>query len=275
MPAEFGGLGLILSRPRAPGPARGRRARHRARREHAPGLDRRRQDPARPRRRLAGVRAPGGGRRRGVRLRAERGRQRPRAVRLDDRGPAEARRLVPYIGTKIFTSLSPAWTRLGTFGLDTTSPDAPKIVYGFVDRAAAASRSREDWDTLGMRATQSNTTVLDGALAPPTAWCAASRPAPTPTRSSSRSSRTSRCCSPPSTPASAHRARRAGGRVRAPPDEPEERRPPLRERPGHPLARRRPPRSTRTRSFPSSMRSPATSTRSPTTARSGSRSWWG
>lgn len=33
-----------------------------------------------------------------------------------------------FTGTKIFTSLSPAWTRLGLFGLDTTSPDAPKLV---------------------------------------------------------------------------------------------------------------------------------------------------
>ena len=72
-----------------------------------------------------------------------------------------------YHGTKIFTSLSPAWTRLGTMGLDTTSADAPKIVYGFVDRTGGGFQIREDWDTLGMRATQSNTTVLDGAFARP------------------------------------------------------------------------------------------------------------
>lgn len=70
-----------------------------------------------------------------------------------------------FHGTKIFTSLSPAWTRLGTMGLDTASEDAPKIVYGFLDRAAGGFEIREDWDTLGMRATQSNTTVLDGARA--------------------------------------------------------------------------------------------------------------
>lgn len=72
-----------------------------------------------------------------------------------------------YVGRKIFTSLSPVWTRLGTMGLDSTSPDAPKIVYGFLERAAGGSEIREDWDTLGMRATQSNTTVLDGAHARP------------------------------------------------------------------------------------------------------------
>ncbi len=71
-----------------------------------------------------------------------------------------------YAGTKIFTSLSPAWTRLGTMGFDTESDDAPKIVYGFIDRAAGGFEIREDWDTIGMRATQSSTTVLTGATAP-------------------------------------------------------------------------------------------------------------
>lgn len=70
-----------------------------------------------------------------------------------------------YTGRKIFTSLSPAWTRLGTMGLDTSSPDAPKIVYGFIDRDDPDVRSLDDWDTMGMRASQSRTTVLDGAYA--------------------------------------------------------------------------------------------------------------
>jgi alkylation response protein AidB-like acyl-CoA dehydrogenase len=51
-------------------------------------------------------------------------------------------------------------------GLDTTSPDAPKIVYGFITRDGGGFEVKEDWDTLGMRASQSNTTVLSGALAP-------------------------------------------------------------------------------------------------------------
>lgn len=72
-----------------------------------------------------------------------------------------------YTGRKIFTSLSPAWTRLGTMGLDTTSPDAPKIVYGFIDREDPDVRTLDDWDTMGMRASQSRTTVLDGAYAAP------------------------------------------------------------------------------------------------------------
>jgi len=71
-----------------------------------------------------------------------------------------------FYGTKIFTSLSPAWTRLGTMGLDSSSPDAPKIVYGFVRREDGGFEVKDDWDTLGMRASQSQSTVLDGAHAP-------------------------------------------------------------------------------------------------------------
>lgn len=70
-----------------------------------------------------------------------------------------------YTGRKIFTSLSPAWTRLGTMGLDTVSADAPKLVYGFIDREDPDVRILDDWDTMGMRASQSRTTVLDGAFA--------------------------------------------------------------------------------------------------------------
>jgi alkylation response protein AidB-like acyl-CoA dehydrogenase len=70
-----------------------------------------------------------------------------------------------FTGTKIFTSLSPVWTQLGVHGLDTTSPDAPKMVYAFVPRSDAVV-TRDDWDTLGMRGTQSRTTELRGAVAP-------------------------------------------------------------------------------------------------------------
>ncbi|KAA9149052.1 acyl-CoA dehydrogenase [Microbacterium lushaniae] len=70
-----------------------------------------------------------------------------------------------FTGTKIFTSLAPVWTQLGVHGLDTTSPDAPKLVYGFLPRTDAVI-TREDWDTVGMRGTQSRTTQLHGAVAP-------------------------------------------------------------------------------------------------------------
>jgi alkylation response protein AidB-like acyl-CoA dehydrogenase len=70
-----------------------------------------------------------------------------------------------YYGTKIFTSLSPVWTRLVTFGLDAEHPEGPRLVHAVVDRADGGAQDRDDWDTLGMRATQSRTTVLDGAPA--------------------------------------------------------------------------------------------------------------
>lgn len=69
-----------------------------------------------------------------------------------------------FTGTKIFTSLAPVWTKLGLHGLDTTSPDGPKLVFAFIDRTDAVTTS-DDWDTLGMRATQSRTTRIDGAVA--------------------------------------------------------------------------------------------------------------
>ena len=71
-----------------------------------------------------------------------------------------------FTGTKIFTSLAPVWSQLGLHGLDTTSPDGPQMVYAFVPRTDAVV-TRDDWDTVGMRGTQSRTTELHGAVAPP------------------------------------------------------------------------------------------------------------
>ncbi|MEN2745136.1 acyl-CoA dehydrogenase family protein [Sinomonas halotolerans] len=70
-----------------------------------------------------------------------------------------------FTGTKVFTSLAPRWTRLGTFGKD-TSGEEPLLVWGFIRRDQPGWRHLEDWDTLGMRATQSCTTVLEGVHAP-------------------------------------------------------------------------------------------------------------
>ena len=70
-----------------------------------------------------------------------------------------------FTGTKIFTSLAPVWTQLGLHGLDTTSPDGPQMVYAFVPRTDAVT-TRDDWDTVGMRGTQSRTTELHEAVAP-------------------------------------------------------------------------------------------------------------
>ncbi len=70
-----------------------------------------------------------------------------------------------FTGTKIFTSLAPVWTQLGLHGLDTSDPDDPRLVYAFVPRSDAVV-TRDDWDTVGMRGTQSRTTELHGVVAP-------------------------------------------------------------------------------------------------------------
>ena len=72
-----------------------------------------------------------------------------------------------FTGRKIFTSLSPAWTRLGIFGKDSSATDGEgQLVHGFITRDTPGYEILADWDTLGMRASQSNTTVLDGAVVP-------------------------------------------------------------------------------------------------------------
>jgi alkylation response protein AidB-like acyl-CoA dehydrogenase len=72
-----------------------------------------------------------------------------------------------FTGRKIFTSLSPAWTRLGIFGKDAAARDGEgELVHGFITRATPGYQILDDWDTLGMRASQSCTTVLDGAVVP-------------------------------------------------------------------------------------------------------------
>lgn len=70
-----------------------------------------------------------------------------------------------FTGTKIFTSLAPVWTQLGLHGLDATDPEDPALVFAFVPRSDAVV-TRDDWNTLGMRGTQSRTTELHGAVAP-------------------------------------------------------------------------------------------------------------
>lgn len=64
-------------------------------------------------------------------------------------------------GTKIFTSLSPVWTRLITHGKDASGDEDASIVYGVVDRAEEGISVSSHWDPMGMRATQSRSTKLD------------------------------------------------------------------------------------------------------------------
>ncbi|MCB1273267.1 MAG: acyl-CoA/acyl-ACP dehydrogenase [Leucobacter sp.] len=70
-------------------------------------------------------------------------------------------------GAKIFTTLSPVWTRLGVHArCEDDGPD-PYLVFGFVRRdggelAAGSIEHPGEWNPLGMRATQSWNTHLNG-----------------------------------------------------------------------------------------------------------------
>lgn len=72
-----------------------------------------------------------------------------------------------FTGTKIFTSLSPVWTRLGIFGKDPQAREGDgELVHGFITRETPGYTILDDWNTLGMRASQSNTTVLEAVEVP-------------------------------------------------------------------------------------------------------------
>ncbi len=68
-------------------------------------------------------------------------------------------------GRKRFGSLGPVWTRLGIHAL-VAAPDGPRVIHAFVRRDAEGVHVQDHWDALGMRATQSFDTVLDGVFVP-------------------------------------------------------------------------------------------------------------
>lgn len=69
-------------------------------------------------------------------------------------------------GHKSFGSLTPVWSYLGLHAMDLSDPAAPKVVHVFLPRASDGYTIRETWDVLGMRATRSDDTILDGAFVP-------------------------------------------------------------------------------------------------------------
>jgi alkylation response protein AidB-like acyl-CoA dehydrogenase len=71
-----------------------------------------------------------------------------------------------FYGHKIFGSLSPVWTRLGLHVMDHSDPQNPKVVHAFMTRETTGYRINETWDTLGMRATRRDDTILEGAFVP-------------------------------------------------------------------------------------------------------------
>src|SRR5712692_9453900 len=71
-----------------------------------------------------------------------------------------------FYGHKIFSSLTPVWTRLGLHAMDTSDAANPKVVHAFLPRGTDGYTIKETWDVLGMRATRSDDTILDGAFVP-------------------------------------------------------------------------------------------------------------
>jgi alkylation response protein AidB-like acyl-CoA dehydrogenase len=69
-------------------------------------------------------------------------------------------------GHKMFGSLSPVWTRLGLHAMDTSDPEHPIVIHAFMPRDTEGYEIKKTWDTLGMRATSSEDTILNGAFVP-------------------------------------------------------------------------------------------------------------
>jgi alkylation response protein AidB-like acyl-CoA dehydrogenase len=69
-------------------------------------------------------------------------------------------------GRKQFGSNGPVWSWLGAHAIDPDAEGGPQIVHAFVERTSPGVTVVETWDTLGMRASQSHDTVLDGVFVP-------------------------------------------------------------------------------------------------------------
>jgi alkylation response protein AidB-like acyl-CoA dehydrogenase len=67
---------------------------------------------------------------------------------------------------KAFGSLTPVWTYLAIHAQDSRDPTAPKIIHAFIPRNTEGVAIQETWDVLGMRATCSDDTILDGVFVP-------------------------------------------------------------------------------------------------------------
>jgi alkylation response protein AidB-like acyl-CoA dehydrogenase len=71
-----------------------------------------------------------------------------------------------FTGRKHFGSLTPVWTRLGIHASDADHEGGPHVVHAFMPRDTEGYRIEETWDTMSMRATRSDDTVLEGAFVP-------------------------------------------------------------------------------------------------------------
>jgi alkylation response protein AidB-like acyl-CoA dehydrogenase len=71
-----------------------------------------------------------------------------------------------FTGHKMFGSLAPVWTRLGLHAMDMSDPQHPKVIHAFMPRDLPGYRIKDNWDVLGMRATRSDDTLLEGVRIP-------------------------------------------------------------------------------------------------------------
>ncbi len=71
-----------------------------------------------------------------------------------------------FTGRKAFGSLTPVWTYLGIHGMDVSDPAKPRVVHAFLPRDTPGYAIKETWDTLGMRATRSDDTILEATFVP-------------------------------------------------------------------------------------------------------------
>jgi alkylation response protein AidB-like acyl-CoA dehydrogenase len=71
-----------------------------------------------------------------------------------------------FTGHKMFGSLMPVWTRMGLHATWADAEGGPKVVHAFLPRNHDGYRIVETWDTMGMRATRSDDTLLEGAFVP-------------------------------------------------------------------------------------------------------------
>ena len=69
-------------------------------------------------------------------------------------------------GRKHFGSLGPVWTQVGFHAMDSTDPEAPNVIHGFIRRSDPGVTVVENWDTISMRASQSYDIVLDSVFVP-------------------------------------------------------------------------------------------------------------
>jgi alkylation response protein AidB-like acyl-CoA dehydrogenase len=73
-----------------------------------------------------------------------------------------------FTGRKSFGSLSPVWTHLGLHGMVSNGNglEGAQVVHAFMPRSSTNYTIKDTWDTLGMRATRSDDTLLEGVFVP-------------------------------------------------------------------------------------------------------------